>query len=57
MKALHRLIPLLVVLILLASCAGERQEGAVLEAHSMEDALTLAADNNAFIVIEFWMDG
>ena len=57
MKALHRLIPLLVVLVLLASCAGERQEGAVLEAHSMEDALTLAADNNAFIIIEFWMDG
>ena len=57
MKTIPRLIPVLAVLILLASCAGERRENVFFEAQSMEEALALAAENNSFIVIEFWMDG
>jgi hypothetical protein len=42
---------------LLLSCGGEQQEEAFFEAHSMEEALALAAENNSAVVIEFWLDG
>ena len=57
MKPLCRLVPILFVLAFLFSCGGEQQEDVILEAHSMDEALALAAENNSVIVIEFWIDG
>lgn len=57
MNALHRLMPVFVLLALLVSCGGEQGTEPLLEAHSMAEALELAAENNSFIVIEFWLDG
>lgn len=57
MKTLLRLLPIFFAIALLTSCGGERQEGAIVEAQSMEEALSLARQNNSFVVIEFWMDG
>lgn len=57
MKALLRLLPAFFAIALLISCGGEQQESAIIEARSMEEALSLAAENNSFVVIEFWMDG
>jgi hypothetical protein len=57
MKALLRLLPVFFAIAILISCGGEQQESAIIEARSMEEALSLAAENNSFVVIEFWMDG
>jgi hypothetical protein len=57
MKPLCRLMPVFLFLAFLISCGSEQQEGVVVEARSMEEALSLATENNSFVVIEFWMDG
>ena len=57
MKPLCRLIPVLFVVAILLSCGGEQQQEALLEAHSMDEALALAAENDSYVVIEFWVDG
>ncbi len=56
MKALRRVMPILLVLAFLVSCGAERQDG-VVEAGSLDEALALAAERNSFVVIEFWMPG
>jgi hypothetical protein len=57
MKSLFRFLPVLTFLALLLSCGGEQRQSVVVEARSMEEALSLARDAGSFIVVEFWMDG
>ena len=57
MKSLFRFLPVLTLLAIIVSCGGEQRESIVVEASSMEDALSLAAKTNTFIVVEFWTDG
>jgi hypothetical protein len=57
MKSFCRFLPVFALLALLLSCGGEQQESAVVEAGSLEEALSLAAENSSFVVVEFWMDG
>ena len=57
MKSLFTFLPVLTLLAIIVSCGGEQRESIVVEASSMEDALSLAAKTNTFIVVEFWMDG
>jgi hypothetical protein len=56
MRSFCRLIPVIIVLALLLSC-GESRRDVVVEADSLEEALSLAAENNSLVVVEFWMDG
>ena len=57
MKSFCRFLPVFALVALLLSCGGEQQESAVVEAGSLEEALSLAAENSSFVVVEFWMDG
>lgn len=57
MRTLFRLMPMILVLAAILSCGGEQQESAIIEAHSMDEALALAAQHNSVIAIEFWIDG
>jgi hypothetical protein len=56
MTKLCRVVPVLLALAFLVSCGSETEKG-IVEAQSMEEALSLAARDNSFVVIEFWMDG
>jgi hypothetical protein len=56
MKSTCRLALILFVAAILLSCGAEQQDAGALEAHAMEEALAMAADNNSAIVIEFWID-
>lgn len=57
MRVLYRLVFVVVILASMVSCGGEQAAEGMLEAHSMDEAVALAAQNNSFIVIEFWLDG
>jgi hypothetical protein len=55
MRTIGRAFPLLLVLIICASCG--RSGNNIQEAHSLAEAKSLAAEKGTFIVIDFWRHG